>query len=90
MHFSLQQDAAKPLNLTHDYQLMFLESADFATHQFDVRVGKVVDDVTSDGTQIVVHGNSKNAAGVQTLFSAPFAGVAGFQNFGLKMDFDAK
>lgn len=50
----------------------------------------MVDDVTSDGTQIVVHGNSKNAAGVQTLFSAPFAGVAGFQNFGLKMDFDAK
>lgn len=55
-----------------------------------MRVGKVVDDAGSDGSQIVVRGNNKNTAGVQTLFSAPFVGVAGFQNFGLKMDFDAK
>lgn len=37
MHFSVTQDAAEPLNLTHDYQVAFLETADFATHQYDVR-----------------------------------------------------
>ncbi|KAG4430857.1 hypothetical protein IFR05_013658 [Cadophora sp. M221] len=90
MHFSFQQDVASPLNLTHDYQVAFLETADFATHQFDVRVGKVVDAAAgspgADGTNIVVNGNSKNAAGVQTLFSTPF--TAGFQNFAVQMDFD--
>ncbi|KAH9208686.1 hypothetical protein DL95DRAFT_372985 [Leptodontidium sp. 2 PMI_412] len=90
MHFSFQQDATAPLNLTHDYQVAFLETADFATHQFDVRVGKVVDAAPgspgADGTNIVVNGNSKNAAGVQTLFSTPF--TAGFQNFAVQMDFD--
>jgi len=92
MHFSIQQDPTSPLNLTHDYQVAFLETADFATHQFDVRVGKVVDAAAgspgADGTNIVVNGNSKNAAGVQTLFSTPFVGVQGFQNFALEMDFD--
>lgn len=92
MHFSFQQDAAAPLNLTHDYQVAFLETSDFATHQFDVRVGQVVDAAPgspgADGTNIVVNGNSKNAAGVQTLFSTPF--TAGFQNFAVQMDFDLK
>ncbi|KAH7397814.1 hypothetical protein BKA64DRAFT_48479 [Cadophora sp. MPI-SDFR-AT-0126] len=92
MHFSFQQSALSPLNLTHDHQIAFLETADFATHQFDVRVGKVVDAAAgspgADGTNIVVNGNSKNAAGVQTLFSAPFEGVQGFQNFAVEMDFD--
>ncbi|PVH84119.1 glycoside hydrolase family 131 protein [Cadophora sp. DSE1049] len=92
IHFSFQQDTTSPLNLTHDYQIAFLETADFATHQFDVRVGKVVDAAAgspgADGTMVVVNGNSKNAAGVQTLFSTPFEGVQGFQNFAMEMDFD--
>ncbi|KAH7346594.1 hypothetical protein BKA65DRAFT_280607 [Rhexocercosporidium sp. MPI-PUGE-AT-0058] len=90
IHFSFQQDAASPLNLTHDYQIAFLETADFATHQFDVRVGAVVDAAAgsagADGTNIVVNGNDKNPEGVQTLFSTPF--TEGFQNFALSMDFD--
>ncbi|KAK0107684.1 hypothetical protein ONS96_003485 [Cadophora gregata f. sp. sojae] len=92
MHFSFQESTASPLDLTHDYQVAFLETADFATHQFDVRVGKVVDAAAgspgADGTNIVVNGNNKNAAGVQTLFSTPF--TAGFHNFALEMDFDQK
>jgi hypothetical protein len=80
--------------LSHEYQVVFLEFADFASHQFDVRVGKVVDAAVgsagsarsagSNGTTIVVNGNSKNAGRVQTLFSRPF--TAGWQNFALKVD----
>jgi hypothetical protein len=84
MHFSIQQDASKPLNLTHDYQVTFLETTDFATHQFDVRIGRPA------GDNIVVDGDSKTAGSAAKIFETPFVGVAGFQNFAVTMDFDAK
>ncbi|OLN98066.1 hypothetical protein CCHL11_06786 [Colletotrichum chlorophyti] len=82
MHFSVQRDAAKPLNATHDYQLMNLESKDFSFHQIDVRTG------AENGNDIAVFGNSKNPGGAQKLFSTPF-GEGKFENFALKMDFNA-
>jgi hypothetical protein len=85
MHFSIAPDTTKPLNLTHSYQVAFLETADFATHQFDVRMGT---GEGADGTNIVVNGNSKTTGGAPTLFSSPMS--AGFNNFALVMDFDKK
>ncbi|ORY60001.1 uncharacterized protein BCR38DRAFT_398030 [Pseudomassariella vexata] len=82
MHFSVQSDADRPLNLTHDYQIMNLESADFTFHQIDVRTGG------DAGENIVVNGNSQTAGGAPTLFTTPFT-AGEFQNFALQMDFDA-
>ncbi|KAF6826572.1 hypothetical protein CPLU01_09604 [Colletotrichum plurivorum] len=82
MHFSIQRDAAKPLNASHDYQVMNLESKDFSFHQIDVRTG------ADNGNDIAVFGNSKNPAGAQKIFSTPF-GEGKFENFALKMDFTA-
>lgn len=83
MHFSVQQDPAKPINTTHDYQIMNLESADFSFHQIDVRTG------AANAGKIVVQGNSKTAAGQQTLASVDFPADK-MVNFALKMDFNAK
>lgn len=83
MHFSVQQDTSKPLNTTHDYQIMNLESADFAFHQIDVRTG------AANAGKLVIQGNSKNAAGQQTLASLDFPPDQ-MVNVALKMDFTAK
>ncbi|KAK2044668.1 hypothetical protein LZ31DRAFT_618446 [Colletotrichum somersetense] len=81
LHFSVQRDATKPLNETHDYQMVSLESADFSFHQFDVRTG------ADNGNEIAIFGNSK-ATPPEKLFSTPF-GDADFENFAMKLDFDA-
>ncbi|TLD18004.1 hypothetical protein PspLS_10477 [Pyricularia sp. CBS 133598] len=81
LHFSVQRDANKPLNDTHDYQLVNLESGDFSFHQFDVRTG------ADNKKDIAIFGNSK-AATPEKIFSTPF-GEKDFENFALKLDFDA-
>ncbi|TDZ31338.1 hypothetical protein C8035_v005955 [Colletotrichum spinosum] len=82
MHFSIQRDATKPLNLTHDYQVFNLESKDFSFHQIDVRTG------AENGKEIAIFGNSKTTGGAPKIFSTPF-GEGKFENFAIKMDFTA-
>lgn len=87
MHFSLQQDAAKPLALTtNEYQLAFLETADFESRIFDVRVGTGTTSPSLTGENIVVLGRSGDA--IQEMFVAPFS--ADLQNFAVTLDFDQK
>lgn len=83
MHFSIQQDPTRPINTTHDYQVMNLESADFSFHQFDVRTG------AANAGKLVIQGNAKNPAGQQTLASVDFPADQ-MVNLALKMDFNAK
>ncbi|TID06590.1 hypothetical protein CH35J_000080 [Colletotrichum higginsianum] len=82
MHFSVQRDPAKPLNATHDYQIMNLESKDFSFRQVDVRTG------ADNGNEIAIFGNSKTTPAPAKIFSTPF-GEGQFENFALKMDFNA-
>ncbi|KAH8776758.1 hypothetical protein F5883DRAFT_627357 [Diaporthe sp. PMI_573] len=85
MHFSLQQDPAKPLALaTNEYQLAFLETADFESRIFDVRVGTGTTSASLTGENIVVLGRSGDA--IQEMFVAPFS--ADLQNFAVTLDFD--
>ncbi|CAG8957166.1 hypothetical protein HYFRA_00009367 [Hymenoscyphus fraxineus] len=79
IHFSIQMDPAKPLNLTHQYALSFLETKDFTTHIYEVVVGG------GDDKNIRVTSNNKGGA-AKDLFSAPIA--KGFMNFALTMDFE--
>lgn len=87
MHFSLQQDPAKPLALTtNEYQLAFLETADFESRIFDVRAGTGTTSPSLTGENIVVLGRSGDA--IQEMFVAPFS--ADLQNFAVTLDFDQK
>lgn len=83
MHFSIQQDPQRPLNVTHDYQVFNLESADFTAHQIDVRTG------ADNAGKLAVVGNSANAEGPQVLASVDFPEDT-MVNMALLMDFDAK
>ena len=40
-HFSIKQDSSKPLNYSHEYQIVFIEPSD-GSHVFGIHLGKPV------------------------------------------------
>ncbi|GKT93905.1 hypothetical protein Ct61P_11755 [Colletotrichum tofieldiae] len=83
LHFSLQKDAQRPLNLSHEYQLVFLESADFSTNQVVLKTGTILGQNTADPDTLQLFGNPH-----PELFKTKFTpGV--FHNFAIKLDFTA-
>jgi hypothetical protein len=87
LHFSLMKDSARPLNTSHEYQIVFLESADFSTNQIVVKHGTISGAAAgADPNLLVVQSNVKDAT---DLFSVVFKDDV-WQNFGLVLDFDQK
>lgn len=87
LHFSIMKDASRPLNLTHEYQLVFLESNDFSTNQFVLKTGTILGaEDNADPDTLQLFGNV-NADPVQTLFRTPFTEDV-FHNFAITLDFD--
>ncbi|ORY70519.1 uncharacterized protein BCR38DRAFT_334322 [Pseudomassariella vexata] len=85
-HFSIMKDAARPLNMSHEYQLFFLESADFSTNQVVLKTGSIIGADTPNPDTLQLFGNV-NSSPLQTLFSTNFTeGV--FHNFAVTLDFD--
>lgn len=80
------KDAALPLNLSHEYQLVFLESADFSTNQVVLKTGTILDKATADPDTLQLFGNVNDG---QLLFSTPFTDDV-FHNFAVTLDFNAK
>ncbi|KAH8912966.1 hypothetical protein BR93DRAFT_942705 [Coniochaeta sp. PMI_546] len=86
LHFSVMKDAARPLNLSHEYQLVFLESNDFSTNQLVLKTGTVIGAGAGDPDTLQLFGNV-NDNPPKVLFSTPFkAGL--FHNFAVTLDFN--
>ncbi|PQE05255.1 hypothetical protein CJF31_00008779 [Rutstroemia sp. NJR-2017a BVV2] len=87
LHFSIQKDIAHPLNFSHEYQLVFLETADFSDNQFVLKTGTILgsNGTAATGDRLVVVGNVNE--GAAELFSTPW--TEGWHNFGVVLDFDA-
>jgi hypothetical protein len=84
LHFSVRKDNVRPLNLSHEYQLVFLESQDFSTSQFVLKTGTILGQDTADPDTLQLFGNLNQG---QLLFSTPFTANI-FHNFALTLDFD--
>ncbi|PQE16337.1 hypothetical protein CJF32_00006233 [Rutstroemia sp. NJR-2017a WRK4] len=86
LHFSIQKDLAHPLNFSHEYQLVFLETADFSDNQFVLKTGTILgsNGTAATGDRLVVVGNIND--GAKELFSTPW--TEGWHNFGVVLDFD--
>ncbi|KAK3317931.1 hypothetical protein B0H66DRAFT_555839 [Apodospora peruviana] len=85
LHFSVMKDAQRALNLSHEYQLVFLESNDFSTNQFVLKTGTILGQATANPDTLQLFGNVNDG---QLLFSTPFTpGV--FNNFAVTLDFNA-
>ncbi|KAF3766925.1 hypothetical protein M406DRAFT_251837 [Cryphonectria parasitica EP155] len=83
LHFSLMKNTARPLNLSHEYQLVFLESSDFSTNQVVLKTGTVLGQTVADPDTLMLFSNVNNAS---LLFSTNFTASV-FHNFGLTLDF---
>ncbi|PGH06805.1 hypothetical protein AJ79_06447 [Helicocarpus griseus UAMH5409] len=85
LHFSLQKDMARPLNLSHEYQLVFVETADYSTNQFALKTGTLLDgSFTGEPDTLILQ---SNVASPRELFSVAFAeGV--WHNFALVLNFE--
>jgi hypothetical protein len=89
IHFSIRKDVSCPLNVSHEYQLFFLESANFATNQIVLKTGTILGSTNaSTADDLVMLGNVASSP-PQMLFSAPFTENT-WHNFGVMMDFDKK
>jgi hypothetical protein len=85
LHFSVLKDVVRPLNLSHEYQLAFLESQDFSTNQFVLKTGTILGQNTADPDTLQLFGNLNDG---QLLFSTAFT-PGTFHNFALQLDFNA-
>ncbi|KAK1723259.1 hypothetical protein CaCOL14_007096 [Colletotrichum acutatum] len=89
LHFSLSKDVQRPLNLSHEYQLAFLESNDFSTNQVVLKTGTILGgDATVDPDTLQLFGNVNTKPTPPVLFSTPFAENT-IHNFAVTMDFTA-
>ncbi|EJT78143.1 hypothetical protein GGTG_03245 [Gaeumannomyces tritici R3-111a-1] len=86
LHFSIAKDGQRALNLTHEYQLVFLEDNSFSTNQVVLKTGTVAGQNGGNPDTLQLFGNVKESP-PKVLFSTPFA-ANGFHNFGITMDFN--
>lgn len=87
LHFSMKPSADRPLNLTHEYLLTFMERSDFGANLIAIKTGTLIGSDGATKNNLLLLGNS--AKGVNILFQTPFTEGA-FTNFGLVMDFTKK
>ncbi|TLS26262.1 hypothetical protein PpBr36_04099 [Pyricularia pennisetigena] len=86
LHFSVAKDAKRPLNLTHEYQIVFLEDNKFSTNQIVVKTGTIAGQANANPDTLNVFGNVASSP-PKLLFSTPF-GADGFHNFAMTLDFN--
>jgi len=86
LHFSVMKDTSRPLNLSHEYQIVFLESNDYSTNQFVLKTGTIIGgDASVDPDSLILVGNV-NDSPVKTLDLRPFTpGV--WHNYGVVLNF---
>ncbi|KAL6709623.1 hypothetical protein ACN47E_001051 [Coniothyrium glycines] len=86
LHVSLRPSVEHPLNVSHEYSLVFLERADFSNNLFMLRTGTLLGSNGSTKNDLVLQGNT--GTGTKTLFTTPFTPDA-WTNLALKLDFTA-
>jgi hypothetical protein len=75
------------LNVSHEYQLVFLESADYSTNQFALKTGKIIGAPKRQDPNLLVL--QSNVRAPTNLFTVPFKKNV-WHNFGLVLDFTKK
>ncbi|KEP47221.1 hypothetical protein V565_163750 [Rhizoctonia solani 123E] len=88
-HFSIMRDEARPLNLTHEYQIVFAEPDD-GSHVFGVKVGSgfTVPTATKLPTKTARNLEILDHA-LNVLYSVPFD-LNTWHNFAIQVDWDVR
>lgn len=88
LHWSMRSDIHRPLNYSHEYQLVWLESQDYSADQFSLNTGTIFGTPFNkrEAKDLFLRGTSA-ASPQQTLWRTPFTdGV--WHNFGLELNFN--
>lgn len=92
LHFSIMEDPTKPLNYSHEYQLVFIETNDFASHVWTLKTGTPFGtDPASleEGKAKTLRLGSSTAGGADevVLFEQPFISDVWY-NFAIQTNWD--
>lgn len=89
LHWSLKTDHSRPLNYSHEYQLVWLENQDYSANQFTIGTGTPYGSNNTsprEAKTLFLLGTSDSSP-QQTLWKTPFTdGV--WHNFGLVLDYN--
>ncbi|KAH6625219.1 hypothetical protein C7974DRAFT_360184 [Boeremia exigua] len=81
LHFSVKQNPARPLNLTHEYLNAWHEAADYSNNQIQFQVGTLIDNPSSKKNNFKI----LDRAGKQ-IWGIPID-YKKWQNFAIKLDY---
>jgi hypothetical protein len=87
LHFSLRKDVLQPLNYSHEYQLVFLETEDYSTNQFALKTGTISGQPAGQSSNLLVL--QSNVNNPTNLFTKDFEANY-WHNFAITLDFDEK
>src|SRR5690606_3824532 len=75
IHFSIQENPAKPLNYSHEYQLVFHETNDYSSHVWTLKAGTSFNTYPVPGQNartLRLEDSSANGRQRTVLYSVPF------------------
>ena len=84
-HFSLRMDETRPVNLSHEYLLVWHEAADYSANQFNFNMGTLIgrEDVAEPNTYKLLNRQEQLLWQTEILEGE-------WQNFGITLNFDEK
>jgi hypothetical protein len=84
LHWSVKQDSARPLNLTHEYLNVWHEAADYSANQIQFQTGSLIGKSNADKNSFKILDRNGNS-----LYSVPIDNK-NWQNFAVKLDYNKK
>ncbi|KAI1788898.1 hypothetical protein LXA43DRAFT_611304 [Ganoderma leucocontextum] len=87
-HFSIKKDETRPLNYTHEYQIVFIEPND-GSHVFSIQLGSPFTNPTETLPVPNAHSFKVLDHALNVLFSTPFTSHA-WHNFAVEVDWNAR
>jgi hypothetical protein len=84
LHWSVKQDPARPLNLTHEYLNVWHEAADYSANQIQFQAGSIIGKSNADKNNFKLLDRNGNQ-----LYSVPID-QKNWQNFAVKLDYNHK
>ncbi|KAF8817078.1 hypothetical protein BYT27DRAFT_7075551 [Phlegmacium glaucopus] len=85
-HFSIKTDESRPLNYSHEYQVVFIEPND-GSHVFDIQLGSPFTNPTGTLPALNAHNFKVRDHARNVLFSTPFT-YGSWHNFGVQVDWN--
>jgi len=82
LHWSVKQDPARPLNLTHEYLNVWHEAADYSNNQIQFQAGSIIGKSNADKNNFKILDRNGNS-----LYSVAIDNT-NWQNFAVKLDYN--